>query len=132
MLELAAQNGVAFQFTQINKPGPIGSAHIADIGSAKSLSSASLPESFKSRCLPSHQPQIIFAAQPSFNVIGGPISTVNRTGGTYGVATQDANWTYSYDKEGELTEKDTRTGGSSAKWVCTFPATLPYTVARSI
>ncbi len=34
----------------------------------------------------------------------------------------DAAWTYSYDKEGNLKEKDTSAGGSSEKWTYAWSA----------
>jgi RHS repeat-associated protein len=59
----------------------------------------------------------------------------NRTGGSYAVTTgnemsADANWTYSYDKEGNLKEKDTTTGGSSEKWTYTYSANNLLTEAK--
>jgi RHS repeat-associated protein len=49
----------------------------------------------------------------------------NRTGGSYATSAgnemaADANWTYSYDKEGELTEKDSTS--SSASWTYAYTA----------
>jgi RHS repeat-associated protein len=49
----------------------------------------------------------------------------NRTGGSYATSAgnemaADANWTYSYDKEGELTEKDSTS--NSASWTYSWSA----------
>ncbi len=42
----------------------------------------------------------------------------------------DANWTYTYDKEGNLKEKDTTAGGSSEKWTYAYNAMNELTEAK--
>jgi RHS repeat-associated protein len=42
----------------------------------------------------------------------------------------DVNWTYTYDKEGNLKEKDTTTSGSSEKWTYAYSSTNELTEVK--